>query len=935
MQPRLRGNDRPGWGATHSGSRKAHPLKSLSLFASSLLVIGWTGALHAQDTAQANNSPIQQEEEEAFEPGAIVVTGERIRGQLVIDEPPVAEYDSEDIAAFGGSSIADIIDAIEPATGGARGSRAGGRPVFLINGIRVSSFREFRSYPPESVEKIEVFAEEVAQRFGYDPDQRVVNIVLKNNYSALTAEGELEAPTSGGFSRNEEELTYLRIADGARLNFNLDVEDRSMLTEAERGFVVTSDIPGAGDEAPFRSLLADTWAAEATANYARAFIESGSSISLNVTAGREESTSLSGLRDMGTDFQPFGRRSRTDTLSLGGAYNRSIGDWKATFTSDAVLANSDTEIDQQSGTGFDIAETRTRTIVNKATLTGYPVELPAGDMAVTIDAGLDWKRLESFDTRSDSDGSITRRRFDGGINLNIPIARRDGAWGGIGTASLNLAAGAEDLSDFGSLTNWTAGLNWSPFDGFNLQATRIWREVAPSISALGDPRIDEFNVPVFDFLTGQDVLATVITGGNPNLAQETQSDWKFGANWELPFWENPRLQVDYGINRSRDVTLSSPSYTAAFEQAFPDRVTRDTNGELLAIDRRPVTLYETRAQTLSFGLSTRGRIGGSDRSERSESTPSQAPRNRGEGRQGFDPDRFAQMRQQFCATPADGTPDISQLPDRMRERLVDEAGNPDPARIAAARERMCSADGEAGQERFAEMRAAVCADPPQLDNLPEAMLARLRGEDGEIDQQRLQQMRERFCSADGGAAGEASGERGGGQGAAPNPFARRGGDGGGRYFVNGNHTIALQNEITLAQGGPVYDQLDGLVIGSGAIPKHTSRLEAGMFLDGYGARISGNYLGEAVLQGTAGVGSSDLFFGDLVTFDLRLFADLGQIFEREDGLLNGLRVSLMMDNIFDGQRRVTDANGVVPDAYDPRRIDPIGRYIGVEVRKMF
>ena len=110
MQPRLRGNDRPGWGATHSGSRKAHPLKSLSLFASSLLVIGWTGALHAQDTAQANNSPIQQEEEEAFEPGAIVVTGERIRGQLVIDEPPVAEYDSEDIAAFGGSSIADIID---------------------------------------------------------------------------------------------------------------------------------------------------------------------------------------------------------------------------------------------------------------------------------------------------------------------------------------------------------------------------------------------------------------------------------------------------------------------------------------------------------------------------------------------------------------------------------------------------------------------------------------------------------------------------------------------------------------------------------------------------------------------------------------------------------------------------------------------------------
>lgn len=854
-------------------------MKLLSLFASSLLAIGWANAVHAQSTAQAAGPGPEGDAAIPPPPDTIVVTGERIRGQLIVDEPPIAEYDSEDIAAFGASSIADIVAAIEPATGGARGGRGGGRPVFLINGIRVSSWREFRSYPPESVAKVEVFSEEIAQRFGYDPDQRVVNIVLKNDYAALTLEGELEAPARGGYWRNEQEATYLKIADGARLNFNLDIEDTSLLTEAERGFTVPSAIPGVADEAPFRSLVADSWQVEGTANYARAFIDTGASLSLNATLSRGESTSLSGLRDTGTGAEPIERRNRADRLSLGGAYNRNIGSWQTTFTSDAVLSNGDTEIDARTGSGFDRAETRTRTIVNKATFTGYPLELPAGEISTTIDLGLDWKRLESADTRSASEASITRRRLDGGVNVNIPIARRGGAWGAIGTASVNFAAGAEDLSDFGSLANWTAGINWSPFAKLNLQATRIWREVAPGISALGNPRIDEFNVPVFDFATGQSVLATVTTGGNPNLAQETQSDWKFGANWELPFWDNTRLQTDYAINRSRDVTLSSPSYTAAFEQAFPDRVERNAAGELLAIDRRPVTLFQTRSRTLSFGLSTRGRIGGS----------------RSEGRGG---------RARTLGGRGPGGAAIG-----------------DGARVDA--------------ERRALVRQALCGEPPQLDRLPPPMLERLRGEDGEIDRERLKRVRDRICAARSDAPnGEPAAQQDAGTAPARNPFARRR-SGGGRYFASFNHTITLENEITLAQGGPVFDQIDGFVLGSGAIPKHSSRLEAGLFMGGYGIRLSGRYLGEAVLRGSGVPGSSDLFFGDLATFDIRLFADLGQVFEREDGVLKGLRVAFRIDNVFDGQRRVVDAGGAVPDAYDPRRLDPVGRYLGVDVRKVF
>lgn len=156
-----------------------------------------------------------------------------------------------------------------------------------------------------------------------------------------------------------------------------------------------------------------------------------------------------------------------------------------------------------------------------------------------------------------------------------------------------------------------------------------------------------------------------------------------------------------------------------------------------------------------------------------------------------------------------------------------------------------------------------------------------------------------------------------------------------RYFLSLNHNMTLENEILLAENGPLFDQLDGQVLSSGSVPKHTARLEGGLFWQGYGFRLSGNYVGKATVLGSGLPGSSDLFFDDLATFDLRLFADLGQVFKKEDGWMKGLRVSLVADNLFDARRHVTDADGNVPEAYEPLRIDPTGRYLGFDIRKAF
>ena len=156
-----------------------------------------------------------------------------------------------------------------------------------------------------------------------------------------------------------------------------------------------------------------------------------------------------------------------------------------------------------------------------------------------------------------------------------------------------------------------------------------------------------------------------------------------------------------------------------------------------------------------------------------------------------------------------------------------------------------------------------------------------------------------------------------------------------RYFLSINHTIELDNQILIAPGLAPLDQLEGQATGAFGLPRHSTRLEAGIFGQGVGMRFSGRYTGSARLEGAAADGSSDLFFDDLARFDIRLFGDVGELLGENEGALKNVRVSLRMDNIFDARRDVRDANGEVPLSYQPDLIDPIGRYVGIDLRKLF
>jgi len=946
------------------------------------LIVAIQAPAHAQDgaavTAQDGSaSPDTQSPDEDI--NTIVVLGARLVDQVDAPEPPILELDAEDIAAYGAGSIEELLEALGPQVtssrgrGGSGGFGGGGGPVILVNGVRISSFRELRSYPPEAIERTEVFSEDVAQRYGYSPDQRVVNFILKDNFASREIEVEYGQPFKGSFSQQEVEGTYLRIDGPSRLNLNVDWENSSTLTEAERDIVQSdgSDQRLAGDPDPalYRSLVADSAGVEATGNWTTQLGDSGNSLSLNATYERQDTLRLQGLDSVlltdslgnaqlrtFNELDPLTVDSRSENYSFGSTLNLGVGDWQVTGTMDGTYVDSitrtgkrldttvlvsdaaadllplDADLGAFADAGFDESLLDTYTFNALATARGTPIYLPSGDVSVTLRSGYKWNRIESSDTRAiATDTRLSRSRVSAGANISIPLTSRDEDFlGAVGDFTLNLNAGVDHLSDFGTLHDWTVGLTWGVTDTLNLSVNHINSEVAPSLSQLGNPAIATPNVPVFDIANNETVLATVISGGNPNLPAQNQSDWSFGLIWDLPFIDRGSVSVDYYDNHSTDVTSGLPTLTPAIEAAFPGRVTRDLTGQLVELDDRFVTFAARDERRLQFGLNLSGQIGGDD-SERGERGRS------GGGSQ-------AAARGGPAGGPVGGPAG---------------AGNPPSAeRFARMRASFCEREPAELVELFNRSLAAQAAgaDPPvgpdgEPINIPPQMLQRLAGENGQVDPERFAAVRERVCSADGAPSGAGQGRsdsarqqtRGGGGGRRGGGgfgrFMGGGGDGPptGRWFLNLDYTLELENTVLIADGLPRLDLLDGDALSGGGDPRHGVRARGGVFYDGYGLIAFANYTGSSRLYGSGLAGSTDLYFGDYLTINLRTFVDLGQREKLVEAIpfLENTRVSFDIDNLFDARQRVTDSNGDVPLRYQPYLIDPRGRSFEIELRKMF
>src|SRR3982751_1133784 len=197
-----------------------------------------TAAAAQPTTPEATaTAPSAQPMDDSGDEEEIVITGAKPRGSVVGDIPPEDTLDARDVRATGATTINELLDALAPQIGSAQG-RGGEAPVLLLNGQRISSFREMRDIPTEAIQRVEILPEEVALKYGYSANQKVVNIVLRQRFRSTVVQLGANVATEGGYVAETGDLTRLMIQRNGRTQINLHAEGNNLLTEDGRAIRV-------------------------------------------------------------------------------------------------------------------------------------------------------------------------------------------------------------------------------------------------------------------------------------------------------------------------------------------------------------------------------------------------------------------------------------------------------------------------------------------------------------------------------------------------------------------------------------------------------------------------------------------------------------------------------------------------------------------------
>ncbi|MCH8615107.1 TonB-dependent receptor [Sphingomonas sp. SM33] len=793
----------------------------------------------AQGSEQQAPPAAAPEEDPYAEGGEIVVTGVR-RGSVIGDIPPENQLGPRDIRATGATDLLELLDALAPQIGSARG-RGGEAPVLLLNGKRISGFREIRDIPPEAIERLDILPEEVALKYGYRADQRVVNIVLRERFHSTATRLDGTVPTEGGNFGGVADVTRLAINKAGRTTTNIHAEGNTSLKESERD--IELEDPNGPDDRSARTLVGSKKLIRGTETINRTVLGDASG-TLNAEVQYNEGRSLFGLSDVA--LEPLVRNISNATGHLGFSLNGDKGKWHLSATGNGDVGRAVTYSDRlDEGDPRNRAESVSTSADINLMANGPLVSLPAGDANITVNAGGSTLHLDNENRIQGISASNDLGRTQGNLaaNVDLPISRRNRDFSALGNLTLNANAEVDQLSDFGTLTVLGAGANWSPVDRLNFLVSWTREEGPPTIQQLGDPIIFTPDTRVFDFTTGETVEVTAISGGNPDLLADKRNVLKFGGNWKP--WEKTdlRLRAEYVHQTIDNVVASFPGITAELEAAFPDRFIRDASGQLVSVDFRPVNYDESRRDTIRLGF------------------------------------------------------DFSKP-------------------LKSARPSQAAIDRFRAQRAAAGGRTQGVAPPPPPEGGP------LGGPGPESGP-----------PPGGGPAGGGFGPGGGGGGGGFGRFG--GGRQGGRLQFSVTDTITLVDEVTIRPGLPKLDYLHGDALGStGGRPRHQVETQAGYFNNGLGARLSANWRGGTHVDSLTG---SDLDFSPLATFDVRLFANLGERFDlvSKHPWLRGSSVRFEVTNLFNSRPRVRDQAGQVPNNYQADLLDPLGRTISISIRKLF
>ena len=189
---------------------------------------------------------------------------------------------------------------------------------------------------------------------------------------------------------------------------------------------------------------------------------------------------------------------------------------------------------------------------------------------------------ETIDS-SDATGAhaLARGHLGGQAALDVSLlAGHHGA----GALNAGANASADRWSDAGSALGYGGTLLWKPRKTTSLLLSAA-RDAAPATMAQRGAAADVSPAASFyDYTTGTPVIAAQTTGGNPALTTDSRTVLK--AELGLRPLAGLTLTTTFTSLIDRNPVFAFPGITPAVAAALPGRITRDAQGDVIAVDAR-------------------------------------------------------------------------------------------------------------------------------------------------------------------------------------------------------------------------------------------------------------------------------------------------------------------------------------------------------------
>lgn len=869
-------------------------------------------------------------DDDAYDLGTVVTTTARPRGGVNSDIPPDVTLTPEQIQAYGASNIAELLTYLEPLTRSSRG-RADGQPVLLVNGRRISGFREIHGLPPEAIERMEILPEEVALEYGYRADQRVVNFVLKASFNSLMGEVTGRVPDQGGRTTTEIKGNVLHISGLSRWSLDAEYERSNPLYESERDIVRDPgsspyDLRGNISGVPFGTeidpALSNQVGSTVLVNPVPVVPGAPTIGAFAAVAGDPRAGDLGAYRTL---------LARSERTTVRGAFKRDLNNTTQATVSASLEDRSSRSFNGLPGVGLTLADGNPFSPFADDVMVYRYLDAPdalrreteglTGELGLVFDGflGEDWRWTFTGEyTRTETD-TVTGRGYDAapfqtrlhagdpGANPFGPLAPSDFTRVSDDAArsvserldtELVLTGDVWDLPAGGVSSTFKFG-----FDDVSLDSTStrggVTTDRGQSRQRLSGQA--SFSLPIASRRQG--VLPAIgDLSASFNVGYEELSDFGglttlgFGVNWGPV--EPLSLQLSYTdehgsptISQLNDPTIFSPEVPVFdFATGQTVLVTRIDGGNPdLNADHRQVWKAVLNLKPWS------------ETDFRVSSTWT-----------------YSLTEDAIAAFPT-LTPDLeAALPGRFTRDADGALVSFDARPLNFERfERQDIRTGFNYSRAFGAPNPAAALPGAPGGARPPGMPMRIGGHGG------------RPPGGDGPRGGPGGGQfrMGGGRGGGMQP-------GQGRFNLSVYHTVRLQDEIVIAGGLPVLDLLDGAATGArGGSPRNEVQAQGGVFRNGMGAFVNANWREGTRVDGGTG---PDLEFSHQATINLNVFIDLNSRtgWVAKFPWLKGSRVNLGVQNLFDTRPEVTASSGDTPLNYQPDYLDPQGRVISLTFRKI-